>query len=97
MRVPGASDATNEAPPPLPPPRYPLGQDPSHQIEDMKERRSYGHGQSLSSGYGSMSSSHFEERPNYLSRDRLGERDEGYSSFSSTEKYVVYMLKTFKP
>ncbi|KAF4968702.1 hypothetical protein FZEAL_10350 [Fusarium zealandicum] len=83
MSIPGISIPDN-VPPPLPPPRYLPGPDQPQYTEDMKEKREYGHG-SFASGYGSMNSSYHEDRPGYP-RSINGDRDEGYASYSSTDR-----------
>ncbi|KAF5020646.1 hypothetical protein F66182_7323 [Fusarium sp. NRRL 66182] len=70
----------DDVPPPLPPPRFP-GLD---QSSIMGEKREYTHG-SFASGYGSLNSSYQEDRPSYQRRD-INDRDEGYASYSSTDR-----------
>lgn len=91
MSIPGMPPR-DDVPPPLPPPRYPGFDQPSALAESMREKREYAHG-SFASGYGSMTSSyHHEDRPSYQRRSNtgaFGERDEGYASYSSTDRYGV--------
>ncbi|KAK7426262.1 hypothetical protein QQZ08_007292 [Neonectria magnoliae] len=90
MSIPGI-EPTNDVPPPLPPPRYLPGAEPTHLPPDMRDKRDFGPGPaSFASGYGSMASSFAEERPSYQRRDIGGfrnsfasDRDEGYSSYST--------------
>ncbi|KAM5352858.1 hypothetical protein ACJ41O_005580 [Fusarium nematophilum] len=89
MSIPGIQ-TPDDVPPPLPPPRYVPGPDQPHHPEDMREKRDYSHGTgSFASGYGSMNSSYAEDRPSYQRRDTystIGDRDEGYASYSSTDR-----------
>ncbi|CAG9951983.1 unnamed protein product [Clonostachys rosea f. rosea IK726] len=84
MSIPG-SDLRQEAPPPLPPPRMPLG-NPNDQAMSI-DRRDYAQfTPSLSSGYGSAASSVAEERERLKRRVtgiKTEDHDEGYSSYSS--------------
>ncbi|KAF5637375.1 zinc finger protein [Fusarium tjaetaba] len=87
MSIPGMPPR-DDVPPPLPPPRYPGFDQPSALAESMREKREYAHG-SFASGYGSMNSSYHEDRPSYQRRSNtgvFGERDEGYASYSSTDR-----------
>ncbi|KAF7561550.1 hypothetical protein G7046_g2591 [Stylonectria norvegica] len=87
VSIPGLHEQDN-VPPPLPPPPYLPGNEPPQHHQDMKPRRDYGpSAASFASGYGSMASSFAEDRPSYMRRDMssmLGDRDEGYASYSST-------------
>ncbi|KAH8654800.1 hypothetical protein BGZ61DRAFT_486866 [Ilyonectria robusta] len=83
-------ETPDDVPPPLPPPRYVPGTvDLPHHPDGMRDRRDYGHAPaSIASDYGSMGSSFAEDPPNYK-RDNagtIGDRDEGYVSYSSTER-----------
>ncbi|KAH7149053.1 hypothetical protein B0J13DRAFT_296229 [Dactylonectria estremocensis] len=87
MSIPGIEETRNDVPPPLPPPRYVGGPEPSHPPPDMRGKPDFGpNTASFASGYGSMASSFAEERPSYL-RGNFGsfngDRDEGYSSYST--------------
>jgi hypothetical protein len=87
MSIPGLQ-TREDVPPPLPPPRYPGYDQPSALAENMREKREYAQG-SFASGYGSMTSSYHEDRPSYQRRSNTaiyGERDEGYASYSSTDR-----------
>ncbi|SCO78187.1 related to zinc finger protein [Fusarium oxysporum] len=87
MSIPGMPPR-DDVPPPLPPPRYPGFDQPSALAESMREKREYAHG-SFASGYGSMNSSYHEDRPSYQRRSNtgaFGDRDEGYASYSSTDR-----------
>ncbi|KAL2675722.1 hypothetical protein Neosp_011913 [[Neocosmospora] mangrovei] len=84
MSIPGIQ-TPSDVPPPLPPPRYFPGADQPAPPEDMGIKREYTTHGSFASGYGSMTSSYHDEHPNYQRRD-LSERDEGYASYSSTDR-----------
>jgi hypothetical protein len=87
MSIPGMPPR-DDVPPPLPPPRYTGFDQPSALAENMREKREYAHG-SFASGYGSMNSSYHEDRPSYQRRSNtstFGDRDEGYVSYSSTDR-----------
>lgn len=90
MSIPGIDETQSNVPPPLPPPRYLPGTEPANLPPDMRGKRDFGpNTASFASGYGSMASSFAEERPSYLRRDMgsfNGDRDEGYSSYS-TDRY----------
>jgi hypothetical protein len=86
MSIPGIQ-TPNDVPPPLPPPRYFPGADQPAPPEDMGIKREYTTHGSFASGYGSMTSSYHDEHPNYQRRD-IG-RDEGYASYSSTDRYGI--------
>ncbi|CEI67496.1 hypothetical protein FVEN_g5599 [Fusarium venenatum] len=83
MSIPGIQ--RDDVPPPLPPPKYPGYDQPSALAENMREKREYAQG-SFASGYGSMNSSFHEDRPSYQRRSNTSDRDEGYASYSSTER-----------
>lgn len=91
MSIPGI-ETQDHVPPPLPPPRFLPGTEPLHHLDEMKGRKHYGHGgSSFASGYGSMGSSMVEDQPSYRRGDAgssLGDRDEGYSSYS-TDRYAL--------
>lgn len=84
--IPGSDRYDFHVPPPLPPPRYPMGQAPT----DYRE--SHRNGFSVSSFAESLYDE--EDSPNYKRRESngtiVGEKDEGYSSlsFSSSIRYV---------
>ncbi|KPA36997.1 transcription factor [Fusarium langsethiae] len=84
MSIPGMP-SRDDVPPPLPPPKYPGYDQPSALAENMREKREYAHG-SFASGYGSMNSSFQEDRPSYQRRINTSDRDEGYASYSSTDR-----------
>ncbi|VUC27591.1 unnamed protein product [Clonostachys rosea] len=86
MSIPG-SDLRQEAPPPLPPPPMPFG----NPNETMSiDRRDYAQfTPSLSSGYGSATSSLAEDRDRLKRRVtgiKTEDHDEGYSSWQSMER-----------
>ncbi|KAM0397730.1 hypothetical protein HYE67_011291 [Fusarium culmorum] len=82
MSIPGGP-LRDDVPPPLPPPRY--FDQPNALAENMREKREYASG-SFASGYGSMNSSFHEDRPSYQQRSNTSDRDEGYASYSSTDR-----------
>lgn len=65
-----------QAPPPLPPPPEPF----SPRVEEPRSGKEYTH--SFNSNYGSIS----DERPVLKRRDTASTTDEGYASYSSTER-----------
>ncbi|PHH85691.1 hypothetical protein CDD83_65 [Cordyceps sp. RAO-2017] len=81
------SSRADAPPPPLPPPRYPLG-DAAQPSDDIKRDHRSHASSSFASGYGSMGSSYADERPNFKRRDTgsTTNGDEGYSSYASTER-----------
>ncbi|KAJ4022653.1 hypothetical protein NW766_001697 [Fusarium irregulare] len=83
MSIPGMQ-TRDDVPPPLPPPKY-LHDQPSALAENMREKREYAQG-SFASGYESMNSSYLEDRPSYQRRSNTSDRDEGYASYSSTDR-----------
>lgn len=92
MSIPGLP-THHDVPPALPPPRWvpglgqPQPQPPQQQLENIKQKKDYGNGPlSFTSGYGSMASSFAEELPSYQQRGTMSERDEGYASYSSTDR-----------
>ncbi|KAH6959688.1 hypothetical protein BKA56DRAFT_647965 [Ilyonectria sp. MPI-CAGE-AT-0026] len=98
MSIPGIDEPPN-AHPPLPPPRYISGNDPTHLPPNMRGKRDFGPGSTVTfaSGYGSMASSFAEERPSFLRRDVdgfNGDRDEGYSSYS-TGRFCKFLRTEF--
>jgi hypothetical protein len=104
MSIPGRDSMPITAPPPLPPPPFPLG-NPAHQHpqqhphhphqlhhSDMpRSRRPFESTASSGSNYGSLMSS-FDERPNYKRRDH-DHADEGYASMSATDRYDLHDLQ----
>lgn len=89
MSIPGMQ-TRDDVPPPLPPPKY-LHDQPSALAENMREKREYAQG-SFASGYESMNSSYLEDRPSYQRRSNTSDRDEGYASYSSTDRYDEHWL-----
>ena len=87
MSIPGIQ-ATDNVPPPLPPPRYIPGPDQPPHPEDKRDNREHAHGY-FASGYGSMNSSYHEDRPSYQRRNTTGDRDEGSVSYTSTDRYGI--------
>ncbi|KAK0382934.1 hypothetical protein NLU13_8850 [Sarocladium strictum] len=90
----------HEAPPALPPPRFPFGEAPH--AEEMrrpdKDFAHHGHApSSMNSGYGSIGSSYADERPFFKRRDTSSTNggDEGYASFSSTDRSYHSIPKEF--
>ncbi|KAI5461977.1 hypothetical protein BGZ63DRAFT_413461 [Mariannaea sp. PMI_226] len=88
MPIPGL-EMQSDVPPPLPPPRFLPGTEPLHHEDtrDLRDKRDFGRAPaSFASGYGSMASSFSEDRLNYHRKDPRsysGDRDEGYSSYST--------------
>ncbi|CAH0020134.1 unnamed protein product [Clonostachys rhizophaga] len=80
-----SSDLQQDAPPPLPPPRMPLG-NPNDHTMPINRRNYTQFAPSLSSGYGSAASSVAEERDSLkrrVTRVKTGDHEEGYLSSSS--------------
>ena len=89
MSIPGL-ELRDDVPPPLPPPRVlPLGEPPRQPDGATKDGRELRHSSSsFASGYGSMASSHADDRPGLKRRDTgsTTNGDEGYSSYASTDR-----------
>lgn len=90
ISIPGL-ELRDDVPPPLPRPRVlPVGDAPQQSEGMRKDHREYSRASSsFASGYGSVASSHADERRNVERRDTGGTTngDEGYYSFASTERY----------
>ena len=85
-------DTRDDVPPPLPPPRHPFGTNAPDRAEDvLRHSRDRAHPvSSLSSGYGSATSSFAEDRfKQRMSSNNHApdDRDEGYASWNSNERY----------
>lgn len=79
----------DDVPPPLPPPRIlPFGDSPHPSEHTRRDSRDYNASSSFASGYGSMASSHADDRPSFKRRDTgsTANGDEGYASYASTDR-----------
>ncbi|KAH7140470.1 hypothetical protein B0J13DRAFT_638191 [Dactylonectria estremocensis] len=89
MSIPGLP-THHDPPPPLPPPRYVPGIGQPPHSDGMQVKREYKNSPaSFASGHGSMASLYAEDRPGYMrsgTSSAIGERDEGYASYSSTDR-----------
>ncbi|KAL3962470.1 hypothetical protein ACCO45_003993 [Purpureocillium lilacinum] len=88
MSIPGL-DMRDDVPPPLPPPRIlPFGDSPHPSEHTRRDSRDYNASSSFASGYGSMASSHADDRPSFKRRDTgsTANGDEGYASYASTDR-----------
>ncbi|ODA77432.1 hypothetical protein RJ55_07061 [Drechmeria coniospora] len=91
ISIPGL-ESRDDAPPPLPPPRVlPFADLPRHADDAKGDHRECVHrsSSSFASGYGSMASSHGEERHDFRRRHvgaAATNADEGYSSYASTAR-----------
>ena len=96
MSIPGI-DTHPEVPPPLPPPRMPFGNTMPPNHHDLpRHRNDFPSSQSsFASGYGSTTSSLAEDGGRFRRKDLRHaikeEKDEGYSSWSSTERCDLYV------
>ena len=89
LSLPGL-DMRDDVPPPLPPPRIlPFGDSPHPSEHTRRDSRAYNASSSFASGYGSMASSHADDRPSFKRRDTgsTANGDEGYASYASTDRY----------
>lgn len=86
--IPGMANRVN-APPPLPPPRFPMGGGDAYSFTPRQSQ--YNHSVSSStastSGYGSMEASWQSERPNFKRRDTGSSTPD--SSYASTDRYAA--------
>ncbi|TDZ40439.1 hypothetical protein C8035_v004084 [Colletotrichum spinosum] len=86
VSIPG-SDSRVNAPPPLPPPRFPLDNPQMHPHEPRQYHRDpSSYSPRDQSGYESLNS--FDDRPNYTRAGFRYERDEGYASMGSTSSSI---------
>lgn len=93
MRIPGI-DTQPDVPPPLPPPRFPFGNNnnntmsPNHDVPLRRHDFTSSHS-SFASGYGSATSSLLDDGGRFRRKDLRHsiKDDEGYSSWSSIERY----------